>query len=363
MANTPEWNVSTTSSAHLDNLHPILSDQNLKIADEIIFVLRYISVAMAIPLTLCNVIIFSHKNMRNATAVYVIGLSVGQLVYITGTTTQHVCLLTFRDPLNDWSYWAVSLYFGIYCGIVARRGAYVVMSLVSVERLYAIVRPLHIRRFLLSRRPLLCMSLAYTVTATLHVYIFAKTEIRGVTVGRPSNVTVYYKPVPTQLYLRHKAVNDAFSLAAKILLTYCGLLTQISLNALTVCSLQRHNAATQKLVTTSEEAMRQRERQLTVTILAATLSYVILSLPSASHHLVYTVYPEYNGLTGRYRNVYALVQNVTFVLSVLSCCLDFVCFMVLSSNYRTTFLAVFGWKRKGEAGVSELATQLHFVVR
>ncbi|KAL8608098.1 hypothetical protein ACOMHN_023914 [Nucella lapillus] len=353
---TSSWLVSPSRSPQILEDEQVMSDDQLHLADSVLFVIRYVVICSAIPLTLCNIVVFLHRNMRSATTVYIVGLSCGQLMNVLCITVQHLCRLTFSDPLNSWSYWTVSLYFGIYCGIVARRGAHVVMSLVSVERLYAIVHPLHVRRFLLSRRPLPCLILAYVIAAILHIYILAKTEIRGITVG----ISVVYRPVPTQLYRSHKAINDMFSLGTKVLLTYCTLLTQIFLNVLTIYFLRRHNVAAKAMKSSVEEdGERQRERQMTVTILGATFSYVLLSLPSAMQHFVYSVYPRFNRLSGPYRNLHDFIGTLTFILSVLSYCVDFVCFMVLSSNYRTTFLTILGLKKKRrtEATVAGLSKQ------
>nr|KAG5713231.1 hypothetical protein BaRGS_007758 [Batillaria attramentaria] len=60
----------------------LLSDGQRALAATIQTPLKYIFIAMATPLTLCNVIVFSQKDMRSASGTYVIGLNAGQLLYI-----------------------------------------------------------------------------------------------------------------------------------------------------------------------------------------------------------------------------------------------------------------------------------------
>ncbi|KAL8583353.1 hypothetical protein ACOMHN_035335 [Nucella lapillus] len=321
----------------------LVSYEQRLLADNILLIIRYIAVVLSLPLTICNIAVFLHKDMRSSTGVYIIAISISQIVFVVGSSLRNIFYETFEDPLNDEGYWAFNLYGAVFCGIVAKRGSYVVMCLVSMERLYAIARPLHVKTFLLHRRPFLSVAATYSFAGLLHVYILAKTEIRLVAKtpkGRP-----IYKPAPTSLYLQHKSVNDSFSLTTKILLSYCALSLLIGLNVATVLVLKRYNmAATHVSSSAKEEQKRRQERQMTLTILVATIFYVALSLPVVVHNLIYTLIPEYYGLYGKYDNVYAVMSNVTLVLSLLSCCVDFVCFILLSSRYRQTVFKVCGEK-------------------
>ena len=317
-----------------------LSEDQTELASDVLIKLRYVVISFALPLTLINVIVFWQKDMRSATSVYVIGTSFAQLYYVIMLAAHNVLLSTLSDPMNDMMFWVFTLYAASYGVASASRGIYLVMCLVSVERLYAIARPLHAKSFFLSRRPVLCTVSAFALSFVLNVYVIAKTEIREkreVGTGR-----TVYKPAPTSLYLKHKDVNLAFSLAAKILLYYSTLSLQMVLNVLTICCLRRHNAS-QKNVTSSaaDDAKMRRERQMTVTILFATISYVILNLPTAVHHLVYNFIPEKYGIYGMYKNLYVVLGYLFVDMELLSCGIDFVWFVTLSSSYRRAFCRIF----------------------
>ncbi|KAK7490067.1 hypothetical protein BaRGS_00018767, partial [Batillaria attramentaria] len=116
--------------------------------------------------------------------------------------------------------------------------------------------------------------------------------------------------VRTDLYLQTKEVNDAFSLTAKFVLSYGSLFGQLVLNVLTIWALRRHNTANRNVQTSAnEEAKAQRERQMTVTILAATICYLSFSFPSVLNNIMTTVYKEYYG-AGKYRNIHGVVNSL-----------------------------------------------------
>lgn len=141
-------------------------------------------------------------------------------------------------------------------------------------------------------------------------------------------------------------MNDGFAAAAPILFTYLGLACLIALNLLTIWALRRHNLATKDVTSSaSEQAKRHRERQMTVTILAYTALYVLLSLPYAVHTLCLNVSPDY-GKRAKYENLYYVMRSCAFTLTLLSCALDFVCFFWLSSNYRKTLMRLVGRRRR-----------------
>ena len=318
----------------------LLSDERTKLLSDVLIKIRYVIIPVALPLTLTNIIVFWQKDMRSATSVYVIGTSLAQLYYVIMLATHNVFLSTFSDPTNDAVFWIFTLYFAAYGVASASRGMYLVMCLVSVERLYAIARPLHAKSFFLSRRPVLCTISAFAFSFLLNVYIIAKSvvkELRDESTGK-----TVYRPAPTSLYLYSKDVNLAFSLAAKILLYYSTLSLQMVLNVLTICCLRRHNYS-QKNVTSSaaDDAKMRRERQMTMTILFATISYVILNLPTAVHHLVYNFIPEKYGMYGMHKNLYSVLGFLFVNMELLSCGIDFVWFITLSSSYRKAFCRTF----------------------
>nr|KAG5708108.1 hypothetical protein BaRGS_002844 [Batillaria attramentaria] len=255
----------------------LLSDSQRALADKIQTPLKYIFIAMAIPLTLCNVIVFSQKDMRSASGTYIIGLNAGQLFYVVSNTVGLIWSSFVDPPYSQLSACAYEVYIAFFGGVlVGKRASYTILCLASVERLYAVVRPLHVKNFVLSKHPVIGVLSVYALSAIWHVYYLVK--FRLVMVDTASGYAVCTS-LKTELYLEQKGVNDAFGLAAKIFLTFISLLLQLMLNVLTVWALRRHNMAARQVQSTNNEvAQKQQERQLTVTLLCASVTYLMLNV-------------------------------------------------------------------------------------
>ncbi|KAK7490042.1 hypothetical protein BaRGS_00018742 [Batillaria attramentaria] len=328
----------------------LISDEQYELSERIQFVFQYVFVALAIPLTICNIVVFLQRSMRSSTGTYVICMSFAQIVYIVVACGLDIANALHDFPLLEYSYCFYYLYVAIYLSLIAKRGTYLVMCLVSIERFYAIVRPFHIREFFLSKYPLVCTLAAYLLATVWHTYLPARTII--IMVNSKVFGGTMCRFVRTDLYLQTKEVNDAFSLTAKFVLSYGSLFGQLVLNVLTIWALRRHNTANRNVQTSAnEEAKEQRERQMTVTILAATICYVSFAFPSVLNNIMSTVYKEYYS-GGKYRNIYGVISSFGLNLSVLSAGVDFVCFFTMSSSYRKTFIRLFS-KCKKQPGIIE----------
>nr|KAG5713225.1 hypothetical protein BaRGS_007752 [Batillaria attramentaria] len=201
------------STAVTTRKQPKAGGRQRALADAIQTPLKYIFIAMAIPLTLCNVIVFSQKDMRSASGTYVVGLNAGQLFYIVSNTADVIWAQFVDPPYSQYSFCTYEYYVAIYGGVlVAKRASYAILCLASVERLYAVVRPLHVKNFVLSKHPVIGVLSVYAFSATWHVFYVVKYRIEMMNIAALGySVCRFFK---TELYLSHKDVNDAFGLAA-----------------------------------------------------------------------------------------------------------------------------------------------------
>ncbi|KAK7481966.1 hypothetical protein BaRGS_00026769 [Batillaria attramentaria] len=338
----------------LDKILLISDDQRI-LAEKILQPMKYASTVLAIPLAVLNVLIFSQKEMRCASGTYVIALNVGQLFYVVATTIDDVWFDASDQPFSQFSWCLFGMYVSIYGGLlVAKRGSYVILCLASIERLYAVIRPLHVKNFLLSKRPLLCVLIVYAVSAVWHVYFLARSRL--VMQANPQTGETLCLYPKTDLYLKTKEVNDAIALAARITLSYTSLALQLLLNVLTIWALRRHNVAARHVQSSAnEEAKRKQERQLTITLLGASASFLLLSLPTALFNVFATSFPEfYQGR--KYSNLFVVLGQVTYNLTVLGCGVDFFCYLGLSSKFRNTLRQLF-LGRKHRSGIQESKIQ------
>ena len=79
-----------------------------------------------------------------------------------------------------------SSYISSYLSIVVRRASYLVMCFVSLERLYAILRPFHIREFFLTRYPVAVTVFSYLFCGIWHIFMLTKSSIKPVSADRLS---------------------------------------------------------------------------------------------------------------------------------------------------------------------------------
>jgi hypothetical protein len=64
--------------------------------------------------------------------------------------------------------------------LTVKQASHLILCFASVERLYAIVRPFHIKEFLLARFPALFTIIAFVVVAVWDVYMLVKVQIKAV---------------------------------------------------------------------------------------------------------------------------------------------------------------------------------------
>ncbi|KAK7480496.1 hypothetical protein BaRGS_00028230 [Batillaria attramentaria] len=333
-----------TSNEELSALDRILllSDDQQALAKSVQRPMGFIFATFAIPLALCNVIVFSQRNMRSAPGTYVIALNVGQIT-CTFLKTLEIALTEMLDePTSHYGFCFYQSYVSVFGGLlVAKRGSFVILCLSSVERLYAVLRPFHIQNFVLSKHPVPLVLAVYSLSFIWNLYYL--TMFRLAMVADGGKTACAY--VLTELFLKDPDLMYAFGLAARIMLSYVSLATQLVLSALTVWALRRHNMATKHVQSSaSDDIKRQQERQLSVTLLGASVSFVVLSLPRVFLNVFSSAFPEF--FRGKkYSNLFLVLDDFTFNLMVLGCGVDFFCYLGLSSRYRQTLISILPCKR------------------
>ena len=103
---TPSMTTALTSEAELTLTERllVLSKEQWLQAEQILLVIRYVIFVISLPATIINIIVFVQREMRGATSVYIIGLSVSQLVYIVTNVVGRVMHAVVENPLNSYAY-------------------------------------------------------------------------------------------------------------------------------------------------------------------------------------------------------------------------------------------------------------------
>nr|KAG5688232.1 hypothetical protein BaRGS_003131 [Batillaria attramentaria]KAG5703842.1 hypothetical protein BaRGS_031476 [Batillaria attramentaria] len=118
----------------------LLSDEKREMANSIQKPLGFAFAAVAIPLALCNVIVFSQKDMRSASGTYVIALNLGQAFYILTSTVEKAWQEIVEIPLSQFSYCVFSSYFAAFAAcVLAVYAMTIILHLYSVTRFRLVV--------------------------------------------------------------------------------------------------------------------------------------------------------------------------------------------------------------------------------
>lgn len=340
--------VSAVTRSHVtDTYVPILTQEQYLTATYILTFVKYSVLCVSFIVTVINVVVLMQKSMRTTMSVYVLCVSYAQVSYIAILVFAYILSARSSDPYVLFVYYVFSFYVVTYCGSVVTTSIFIVIVLRSVERLYAVVRPLHVKQFVLARLPLVFLLVTYVLLTVYHVYL--PLQNRVVFSDNPDGSLAVYV-TPTTVFVSHKVVIDSMSVWGKILFSYTPLLLLVIVNVLTLYFLRRHNVRRQAMkTTTDEEAAVRRERQMTTTILTATVIFVILSLPFAAHSILRSVVHEYtlNGKEGRFVWV---MNEVCTVCTLLSNGADFLSFLLLSQSYRQTLYRLLHISRRQKTG-------------
>ena len=104
---TPPMTTAITSEAEPQTLAErllLLSKEQRLEAEQILLVIRYVIFAIALPATITSIVVFAQREMRGATSVYVIGLSVAQLLYIITNVVGRVTYVAVENPFSNYTY-------------------------------------------------------------------------------------------------------------------------------------------------------------------------------------------------------------------------------------------------------------------
>ena len=370
---TPFLNVTLetpeNSTSYPTEPDELLSAEQRDLAIAIVQIIYFSAIVVSLPLTTFNIIVFLHPAMRGSTSAYVVGISAAQLLFMLANVVQQIMAATMQHTMTNAVYLTYFLYIAIYGATVARNGTHVVTCLLSVERLYAIVRPLHSKSFFLTKHSVVSMLAGYLLAAVWHLYI--PTSMVIFLAGTAPSGRKIYAARYTDFYLKYPHAYNAMSVSAKLVLSSLAIVLQLFLNLLTVLALRRHNAAIKRVQSSSNENDRHKqEKQMTVSILAVTLCYALFALPAAVDNLVMKILELDYAKNVKYTRFMDVLLELFLGLMFLSCGTDFVWFVTLSSSYRKTFLGLFErlikWKRSessdGAIGDSERADVVHKIV-
>ncbi|ESP02594.1 hypothetical protein LOTGIDRAFT_171916 [Lottia gigantea] len=282
-----------------------------------------------------NIVVFLDREMRkSATSLYLVGISLLQITYFIVTSIRRIPPLIYGEyAYTKTKFYLLSvIYLSNYFGAALTRTVYCLVMLVAFERMMAILFPMKLAKTRLVKSPIICMICLIIVSMTFHVYL-ALSFYLSETIGEDG--IVKYGMIRTDF---DPVVINRFSMAAKIIFVYIPIIGLFVFNVVLCVALKRSFKTRKSLQESrSDRNQEKRERQTTIAILVTTCIFFVLSLPMPINSIVVNLVPEYNYFNEN-RYTFLFVQEVGSLLSIVSYCVDFVTYLIISSRYRLTLM-------------------------
>ncbi|XP_046561094.1 sex peptide receptor-related protein 2-like [Haliotis rubra] len=294
---------------------------------------------IALATNFCNVVVFCQKRMKSPTSTILLALCISEVLFLTTDIIASIMDLIYGDKaLSKRIYLYYGLYVSNYASVALRRVGFCYTCLVSAERFIAVTFPLHAKSMRLVKNPGVVCALIMVVGLLAHIF----SPLKYIVISyQAANNTTAYRFEHTSMYVKDKLHFENASIASKFIFVYFMLLGCLFFNLLIVISLRRHSKGRQSIKTSqNSEQAQKREMQTTITIMASTVVYVILALPTNTNSIINNFSDDY-GIFAREHFLFFLVGRVGNVCELVSNFTNFFFYIVLSATFRETFLQVF----------------------
>ncbi|XP_071083721.1 sex peptide receptor-related protein 2-like [Haliotis cracherodii] len=294
---------------------------------------------IALATNICNVVVFCQKRMRSPTSTILLALCISEVLFLTTVIIANIMDLAYGDKaMTRRIYLIYGLYVSNYASVALRRAGFCYTCLVSAERFIAVTFPLQAKSMRLVKNPgVVC---ALIMAAGFAAHIFSPMKYIVTSYMAADNTTVY-RFQHTSMYLNDKAQFENSSKASKFIFVYFMLFACLVFNLLIVISLRRHTKRRQSMETSEKSGDAQkREMQTTTTIMASTVVYVILALPTNTNSIINNFNDDYR-IFAREHFLFFLVGRVGNVCELLSNFTNFIFYIILSAAFRETILQMF----------------------
>ncbi|XP_046544510.1 neuromedin-U receptor 1-like [Haliotis rubra] len=294
---------------------------------------------IALATNICNVIVFCQKRMKSPSSTILLALCASQLLLLVIFMIVSIINLIYGAEAGTKR---IKLYYGIYINVFVavalRRVGFCYTCLVSAERFIAVTFPLQAKSMRLVKNPGVVCALIMAVCLIAH--IFSPLKFAVISYLASDNTTAY-KSGYSSMYVKDKVHFENSSIASKVIFVYLMLFGCLMFNLLIVISLRRHSKGRQSIKTSQNSGEKQKiERQTTITIMASTVVFVILALPSNTSAIIANVNDDY-GFYTREHFLFLVVNKAGGVCELVSMFTDFIFYIALSTAFRETFVQVF----------------------
>ncbi|KAK6186451.1 hypothetical protein SNE40_008488 [Patella caerulea] len=300
-----------------------------------------------------GVIVYSTKQMRSPTSIYLLAVNLTELANVVINMATETTGFIYGDRASDsLIYIVIFYYFNAYLGTSVRRTTFWLSSLLSAERCIAVCYPLKSKCFKLVRYPVVT-AISVTISSVLfHVFVALKLFLYQYQ-SKDSNATLW-KLLPTESFVTDRAPYDAMSIASKVLFVVLPLLGCLIFNFITVVALRIHTKTRASMTGSVGIKSNNNDSKTTITVLASTFVLVIMALPSNITSFIGNVDAD---LQAKELYSFLVFRRIGRLCELISNCVGFICYMTLSARFRKTFIGIFCPCRSKKSSINESSCQ------
>ncbi|KAK6177221.1 hypothetical protein SNE40_015365 [Patella caerulea] len=295
---------------------------------------------LAILFNICIINVFSRKDMETSSQVYLVALSIVELLYCLCSSVAGIMALMYGKKSTDtYAYLWYAARISGFITISIRRSAYVLTFVMTLERFVAVAFPLKFRHFKITPySKTLCFAIVF-VALIIHWPTGFRHDI--VSYKTPGSTEIKYRYKDFPFFVANDHIFDGISLFASCVYAYIPLFACLLLNAVTIVAFKAHSRNHNMLrKSTKYPNMVRRERQMTTTLMVSSMIFVILSLPINVSTIVSTWSTDY-GIFKREHYLFFMMFRIGYLSEIISNCTDFIFYFILSTKFRRKFLEVY----------------------
>ena len=216
-----------------------------------------------------------------------------------------------------------------------------IVTVMSFERLISIMSPLHVKNTWFAKYPMRIVigCVIFNALIALPMLIFATVLTR-----QNGNTTEYIFTFKhyDEFMSRWWIVEAAFH-------NFAPMLFLVPINIAIPIKLYRAS----KFVSALNRNISSQQRKVTITVMAITILYILLTIPLLVLKILQYVDPDFN-MQGRYRLYFWFIVDLGRFLGYLNAANDFLVYFVVSNNYRSVFKAIYCQSCGGQPAIQTL---------
>ena len=337
-------NLSSESETYFSNNTDVVQDEYYLIPPHITRIIQevhyfgvvtFLAISGLILNTICCIMFFGLKK-KSSTIIMLTALALTDiLTLITGILQVFItCSEMYGKPFSKDVQIRMMPYVATYVTVIPRRIGNILTLLISLERLYAVIKPLKIRQYSTKRNAILAVVLSYMLPIVLCLpnLFYLKTET--IYVNSTKSFITIIKPTE---FRKQVVLTDSIYITTEILFRFIPvfgvLITSICIWFVIVVSARRRRSIAKI------GGQSTQEYQVTKTLLVIASVFVFCKLPVTILQMILFIESETSARPKN--NVSQIVRYFAYDLMLANSVVNFFIYFNTSSTYNAEFKKLF----------------------